>query len=128
MSSLTDVEAEAWERIGNLIKAPYTIELGVNLSLFKPRAYAFFYPSTLSFFFVCLFVFWAAPVAYGGSQARGRIRAVAASLHHSHSNAYTPLPHSDLHHSSQQLRILNPLNKGRDQTCVLMDASQIRFR
>jgi len=45
------------------------------------------------FFFVCLFVFvffaisWAAPTAYGGSQARGLIGAVAASLHQSHSNA-----------------------------------------
>ena len=28
-----------------------------------------------------------APVAYGGSQARGPIRAVAAGLHHSHSNS-----------------------------------------
>ena len=28
-----------------------------------------------------------APAAYGGSQARGRIKAVAADLHHSHSNA-----------------------------------------
>ena len=29
----------------------------------------------------------AAPAAYGDSQARGQIRAVAAGLHHSHSNA-----------------------------------------
>ena len=36
-------------------------------------------------FFVCLFVFRAAPSAFGGSQARGLIGAVAASLHHSHS-------------------------------------------
>ena len=28
----------------------------------------------------------AAPMAYGGSQAPGRIRAEAANLHHSHSN------------------------------------------
>ena len=36
---------------------------------------------------VCLFgLFRTAPVAYGGSQARGQIGAVAASLHHSHSN------------------------------------------
>ena len=28
----------------------------------------------------------AAPAAYGGSQARGRIGAVATGLHHSHSN------------------------------------------
>ena len=31
----------------------------------------------------------------------------------------------DLHHKSWQCRILNPLSKARDQTCVLMDASQI---
>ena len=31
------------------------------------------------------FVFRATLVAYGGSQARGQFRAVAASLHHSHS-------------------------------------------
>ena len=37
----------------------------------------------LSFFFL----FKAAPVASGSSQARGRIGAAAASLHHSHSNA-----------------------------------------
>ena len=35
----------------------------------------------------CLFaIFWAAPTAYGGSQARVRIRAVAAGLHQSYSN------------------------------------------
>ena len=37
-------------------------------------------------------------MAYGGSQARGVIGAVASSLHH----------------SSQQHRILNPLSKARD--------------
>ena len=39
-------------------------------------------------FFFCLFaISWAAPVAYGGSQARGLIGAVATSLRQSHSNA-----------------------------------------
>jgi len=38
------------------------------------------------FFFFCLFS-RATPTAYGGSQARGLIGAVATSLHHSHSNA-----------------------------------------
>ena len=33
------------------------------------------------------FLFRAAPVAFGSSQARGRISAVAASLYHSHGNA-----------------------------------------
>ena len=34
----------------------------------------------------------------------------------------------DLHHSSHQWQIFNPLSKAGDQTCILMDASQIRFR
>ena len=33
----------------------------------------------------------------------------------------------DLHHSSQQCQILNPLNEARDQTCNLMVSSQICF-
>ena len=52
----------------------------------------------ISFYFIYLFfvflsfvvvvaISWAAPAAYGGSQARGRIRAVATSLRQSHSNA-----------------------------------------
>jgi len=47
------------------------------------------------------------PSAYGGSQARGPMRAVAANLHH----------------SSQQCWIFKPLNETRDRTRVLMDAS-----
>ena len=33
----------------------------------------------------------------------------------------------DLHHSSRQRWILNPLSKARDWTCILTDASQVRF-
>ena len=33
----------------------------------------------------------------------------------------------DLHHSSQQPWILNPLSKARDQTRILMDTSQVRY-
>ena len=36
-------------------------------------------------------------------------------------------PIFNLHHSSQQHQILNPLSEARDQTCILMDANQIRF-
>ena len=44
------------------------------------------------FFFFCLFAFSrAAPVAYGGSQTRGLIGAVAAGLCHSHSNTRSKL-------------------------------------
>ena len=45
----------------------------------------------LIYLFIYLFIYFclfrAAPVAHGGSQARSQIRAVAATLHHSHSNA-----------------------------------------
>ena len=41
----------------------------------------------LNIFFIVLFYFFrAGPMAYGGPQARGRIRAVTTSLHHNHSN------------------------------------------
>ena len=39
------------------------------------------------FFFVFLLFLWAAPAAYGGSQARGQIGAAATGLRQSHSNA-----------------------------------------
>ena len=41
----------------------------------------------LFFFFLAFCLFRAAPAAYEGSQARSLIAAVAAGLHHSHSNA-----------------------------------------
>ena len=42
----------------------------------------------LSFFFFFVFcLLRATPTAYGGSQARGPVGALATSLHHSHSNA-----------------------------------------
>ena len=33
----------------------------------------------------------------------------------------------DLHHSSLQCRILNPLSEARDQTCILMDMSWVHY-
>ena len=46
---------------------------------------------TFFFFLSFFFLFRVTPVAYGGSQIRGRIEAVAAGLHHSHSNAASEL-------------------------------------
>ena len=57
------------------------------------------------------FFFRAAPSSYGDSQARGRIGAVAAGLHH----------------SSQLSQILNPLSKARHRTQVLMDPSWVHY-
>ena len=71
------------------------------------------------FFFFCLFR--AASVAYGGSQAIGPIRSVAVGLPTA-TAILDPSHVFDLHHSSWQHRILNPLSKARDQTCVLMDS------
>ena len=49
------------------------------------KQYFYFYLFIYLFLSFCLLR--AAPVAYGGSQARGLIGAVATSLHQSHSNA-----------------------------------------
>ena len=53
-----------------------------SIGTWKPIIYLFIY-----LFIFCLFAYSRAPpTAYGGSQARGQIRAVVAGLHHSHSN------------------------------------------
>ena len=54
-------------------------------------------------------LFRAAPAAYESSQARGQIGAAAASLHHRDLSCIC-----DLHHSSWQRHILNPLSEARD--------------
>ena len=78
--------------------------------------------------FLCVCLFRDAPAAYGGSQARGQIRV--------NSGWPTPQPQQrrinsscvwDLHHSSGQHQILNPLSEVRDRTCVVMVSSRIRF-
>ena len=80
------------------------------------------------YLFICLFaISRATPVAYGGPQARGLVRAVVAVLHHSHSNEGSK-PH--LQPTPQLVatpdQILNPLMEARDRTRILMDASWVR--
>ena len=67
---------------------------------------------------------WAAPVAYGRSQARDRIRTTAAGLCHSRSKRDLCCS-CDLHYSSWQHWILNPLSKARDRIHILMNTSQV---
>ena len=59
------------------------------------------------FYFILIFfvLFRAAPVSYGGSQARGPIRAAATSLRQSHSNARSE-PH--LQPTPQLMAMLDP--------------------
>ena len=70
-------------------------------------------------------LFRAAPTAYGGSQARSLIKAIAPGLHHSHSHSHArsktclrPTPWFT------QCRILNPLSEARAWTHNLMVPSQ----
>ena len=77
------------------------------------------------YFFVFFAISLATSLAYGGSQARGPIGAVATGLQQSHSNAGTE-PHLQLHHSSQQRWIINPLCKAGDRTHNLMVPHRIR--
>ena len=72
--------------------------------------------------FTYLFIFRVTPEAYGGSEARGQIRASAAGL-----ATQDPSRICDLHHSSQQCWILNPLSEARDQIHLLMDISWVCY-
>ena len=63
-------------------------------------------------------------MAYGGSQARGPVKAVAYTT--ATATATGDLSHiCDPHHRSWQCQILNPLSEARDSTRVFMDASQV---
>ena len=72
------------------------------------------------------FFFRDAPVAYGGSQARGEIEAVAAGLHHSHSNMGSEL---HLRPASQLTSTPDPQPTEQDQgwNYILVAPSQIHF-
>ena len=65
-------------------------------------------------------------MAYGSSQARCRIGAVADDLHHSHSNAGSEM-HLQPTPQLTQCWILNLLSKARDPTHILMGASWVYY-
>ena len=65
----------------------------------------------------------AAPVAHGSSQARGLgVKWELQMVAYTTASAIQDLSRvCDLHHSSQQHWILNPLMEARDQPLILMD-------
>ena len=68
------------------------------------------------FFLFCFPAFSRATLmAYGGSQARDLIGAYTRAI-----AMQDPSLICNLHHSSQQHRIFNPLSRARDGTCNLM--------
>ena len=75
-------------------------------------------------FCFCFCLLRAAPEAYGSSQARGKIRAVALA----YTTAIAMLDPSrirDLHHSSRQHQILNPK---MNYLCDNLKSSTIKFQ
>ena len=80
------------------------------------------------FFLVFLPFSMVVPMVYGGSLARGLIRAVAASLRQSHSNVGSePRLRLTPQLTATAGSILNSLSEARDQTCVLMDTSRVCY-
>ena len=76
---------------------------------------------SLSLFF---FFFRAAPMAFGGSQDGAKLE-LQLPAYATATASWDPSPICDLHHSSLQCQILNPLSEARDGTHILMDTSQV---
>ena len=77
-----------------MIKQNLRIQSGLNLStlVFTQCKYSLFnILFKVSFILISFCLFRGTPMAYGGSQARGLIRAVASSLCHCHSSARSKL-------------------------------------
>ena len=91
-----------------------------------------FFPGSMAgttlfcFYFILFFLFMAAPVAQGRSQARGQIR-VAAEAYITAVATLDPSCISNLHCSFQHHRIFNPLSEARDGTRILVDSRWICF-
>ena len=90
------------------------------------HCFSFFLLFTYLFFMFYFLLFRAAPEAYGSSQARGLIGATAAGLCQA-TETWDPSHVCNLHDSSRQFRILNPLSEARDRTRNPMVPSRIPF-
>ena len=97
------------------------VKVNSDYRMLHPQLNTYHAHWTHSIYF-CLFR--AAPTAYGGSQARGPIGAVAAGLRHSHSNVGSKL-HLRPSPQLSAMLVLNPQSEARGGTHVLMDASRV---
>ena len=71
-----------------------------------------------------LLLFRASPMAYGSSQVKLELQLPAYAT----ATVTQDTSHvCDLHRSSQQCWILNPLREARDWTCILMDTSRVPY-
>ena len=104
------------------------IQVYVNIYTHK-HIYTHTYKHTHTCVSMYVFFLWfrAALTAYGGSQARGLIRAIAAAYATATAMQY-PSQVCNQHHSSWQCCILNPLSEARDWSCDLMVLSWVRFQ
>jgi len=90
----------------------------------------YFYTEMISFLHTLFFIFLVFVGLYWGHMEVPGLGAESELQWPAYTTATaTPDPSwvCDLHHSSQQHRILNPLSEARDRTCILMGASQIPF-
>ena len=107
---------------GRVVSSSYFKELGEFQSLVKAHVFIYFLKYFLSIY---LFRFLGLHLQH---MEVPRL-AVNSELQLPDHTTATPQDLScvyDLHHSSQQRRIFNPLSKARDQICILTDASQVR--
>ena len=83
--------------------------------------------SSSFFFLFFFFLFRAAPRAYGSVPRLGVESELQLPVYTTATATQNRSHVCDLHHSSQQRQIPNPLSENRDQTHILMDTSWIRF-
>ena len=111
----------AWlERIGFVFMLPKCLYVRYFPSHYYRKEYF------LLLFFFC-FLGPYLPHIYGGSQARGRESKLQLLSYTTATATWHPSCVCNLHHSSRQGWILNPLSEARDPTRVLMDTSWICY-
>ena len=83
----TLIDVDLYEILRDKIKKKYLHVLTFNKQVKRGESLLICILYMYMYIFFCLFAFSRAAPTYGGSQARGLIRAAAADLRHSHSNA-----------------------------------------